>query len=423
MKSITSEKIKMGMLLKLLVLIIPVAFLFPSMIVGGVGFKLDLPLVLLVFFLMIVVYPKYFYDNVVKSILSIVVIVFFSMLISDSFGNYYYSIGDYPHFPSEYIHFFSKAIAFVCFYFVTKNRFISAKLLHKIFIGVFGIGLLFGVGQVLGISLISTISKIYALSENQVYGISSVNTRIFGVSGNILSWAGISGVIFLYTFFFCKNTMLKYCMLLLSIVNVLFTASRSALIALVISLFCYFILKVILEKKYYKIINYVLSFVLAFVTLYYIGIVFFEERFVLIVERFEVLNEVMFTSGRYEQFSRINYLFTQDVFNVIFGIGKPVIDSMNLMEVEFFFIFFTYGIVGIFSQYGFIFYIVHSVKKFKATPYSYFILTSLFFFFIFSFGYFFLREIYSGIIFWCLLGFVFGMHRISNVNNFKMNLK
>jgi len=397
--------LEINRLIKYLAFIVIFSFLLPAFKIGGFGMKPDLiflfPLLLLVLIRDTSIKKQSFF----LKIFSISFLVFISMFLSDTFGVINYGNSSGAYFPTEYIHFVNKVLILYVFYVIGKNNIISNKAFSNVITVIFFSSLIFGLFQIIGISFITGLSDKYALTENQISKISSTNLRIFSVTGNILTWAGWSGFIFLYTVIIYKNSILKWVMLLLSLVNLLFTSSRGALIALAVSLLFYFMFKVYKTRKFSNLLKYIF---ISFISLFIIGwasFSFFEERTILFIDRFYFLNDAIFVSGRNTQLKNIKEVFDTDIWNYFIGIGKPVIDSIDLMEIEFLFILFGYGIVGVILQYSYVLLVLKKALLGLKTIYSELIIIGVLFYLIYSAGYFFLREIYSGLLFWAIIGY------------------
>ncbi|MDM1527397.1 hypothetical protein HX091_15885 [Myroides odoratimimus] len=397
--------------IQILSLLILFSFLLPVFRIGGYGVKLDL---LLLGPLLLALITQNFNakkDNFIKSILRVSICVFFSMFFSNSIGNYFFNDSNFFYFPAEYVHFLSKVLILYCFYLVSREGYLSISFFLKCIEWIFLIAVLVGLFQILNLPFVNKVTEIYALSENQVLGISSLNSRVFSINGNILTWAGWSSIIVIYSIIICNNKLYKTLLFCLGIINLIYSSSRGALIALMLSLIIFLLIKAIVERKISTFfINSLVTLIVGCSTLLSLTY-FFGDRFFTYIERFSVLDDAILKSGRNVQMRNIYTIFSEDSWNFIFGIGKNTVDSIGLMEVEPFFILFSYGVVGFMLQYYFVGKVVaKGIVLSKESKYGLFLVTSVIFYIIFSFGFFFLREIYSGLLFWSIVGFFIGYH-------------
>lgn len=392
-------------LIKLLAFLSLFSFLLPIFKIGGFGMKLDLlllfPLVILTLFIDKDIKKRSFFAK----IFLITFLVFISMFLSNTFGQKYYGNSNGLSFPTEYSSFISKILILYVFYVIGNHHIISYKLFLQVVTIVFLVSLLFGLSQYLGLPFSERLTELYATTENQVLKISTGSIRIFSVTGNVLTWAGWSGFIFVFSIIVYKNKKLKWLILILSSLNLLFSSSRGALIAVIVSLILFMFYKAYKKKNIAFLLKSFFLSGLVLIILSFVSLHFFEDRVLFFIERFYFLNEAVFESGRNIQLQKVSEKFNTDYLNYLFGIGKPIVDSIGLMEVEILFLLFSYGIVGVFLHYAFIVTILKKSLKTKTSVFSDVIIFGILYFLIYSFGYFFLREIYSGLLFWGIIGY------------------
>lgn len=382
------------------------AFLTPIFNIGGFGVKLDLLLLFPLLFLVLLVDRYYKNQKFFKSIIVISILVFVSMLISNTFGQRYYGTKNGISIPTEFISFISKVLIMWVFYIIGKYNILSKKLFFNSITIVFIISLLFGLFQILKVPFVISLSELFASSDNQVLKIGDGGGRIYSITGNVLSWAGWTGFIFIYSLILHKNIFIKWLILLLSFINLLFTSSRGAIIALFISIIAYAFLMSYKKNSIFSFFKYIFISVISLIVIGWLSFYFYETRVLLFIDRFNYLNEAIYVTGRSVQFNNILQIFNTDALNYLFGLGKPIVDSIGLMEVEFLFILISYGVVGLLLQYLFVFIVGRESIKYQITNYSILILIGLLYYIIYSMGYFFLREITSGLLFWSILGYL-----------------
>lgn len=414
---------KLNNYLRLLAYGIIVSFLLPVIKIGSIGFKPDLIFLLLSAPLLLIeqTVTKF---RLIRIYGILLVLLFFSMLISNNMGAFYFFDLYEFSLPTEIYQMFSRLTVFTLFLSIGYYNIIPRRRFIK-FVGiVFLIGLVFGVIQSMGISFISNISlNYYAITDQQVKGFSSSNFRGFGTSGNILTWGGLCVLTFYFFYFLVEHRLFKIAGVVLSIFNILLAASRSALFALALSfLIVYFYENVIVKRNSRKFLLNIF-YVVIFLFLFYKGLeMLFPERIELMMLRLMNSEADMTESSRGAQISRFIGFLNQDPLNYIFGIGKDVLNSMGYMEVEPVFILSAYGVVGIVLHYLTVYYLYKYIKRLKRDDNRYFFLYgSLASMMIFSMGYFFFREAYSGLNFWWLSGYFVGNlyfeFRINNEEN------
>lgn len=391
--------------IKIFALLIIFSFLLPAFRVGGFGMKLDLVLLFPLFIYLFVTKENLIKDSFFIKVFSVTFLVFISTIISGTVGLMYYEHSNSIYFPTEYISFLSKVLVMFSFFEIERRKVVSKELFLNSITFVFIASLSIGLLQILDISAINNLSELYATTENQVAKISEGVSRVYSTTGNVLTWAGWSGFILIFSMIVYKKGVLKWCVIILSVINLLFTSSRGALIAVIVSVLFYFIYVVYKTKKATLFLKYLFYTLISVFILGWISYYFFEERVLFFIDRFRYLNEAIFESGRGSQSDIILTFFNKDAANYIFGIGKPVVDSIGLMEIETLFILFAYGIVGLILQYLFIVLVIRKAMLPRLSVYSMVIIIGIVYFLIYSLGYFFIREIYSGLLFWAIIGY------------------
>jgi len=402
---------KLNFSIRIFVFLIVLSFLFPAIQLFGFGMKPDLLFLYPLFITICIVDVEVKSIKMMKEVFVIALFIFLSMLLSNTLGEYHFFSTFSIKFPTEFLQILNRVLIFYCFFVIGYNNIIKErdfKLLTSI---IFIISLTFGLLQALAFQPVIQISSIFALSDNQVKGFESLNSRIFGTSGNILTWAGLCGFFFLYYFFLLKDyKWLRIVGMALSLINILYSMSRGAIIALFVTMVFSFMLRSLYEKRISK-------FVLRMIQVLIIGYLsatilynIFPERIDVFLTRMTNLDSEVSEVGRAAQLASVKQFFDRDMWNYLFGIGKAKLDSIGLMEVEFLFILFAYGVLGIALTYLMIFKVMSKSKLLMSynTDVSFFVICSFVFYLIFSFGYFFIKEIYSGLIFWYVTAFYFG---------------
>lgn len=403
-------------ILRVIGLLIIISVLLPSTRIVF-SFKPDLPLVLSAAVLLMLE-KKVAGFPVVVHFQVLAALIFGSMLLSDNIGNL--SLGVLDRLlvvPTEFMQVLSRVLVFYLFAYIGYFNVISQKLFYKTVAGVFICALVWGILQITDIGIVRTISLKYALSDLQMNVLQSSRTRIFGTAGNAITWGGLSVLMF-YFFFFLGRRLLpivRYLAIIISLVNVIFCSSRSALFALAIS---FIIMQFIIP--FYKKTGRRLVLALGrnlLLTIVCIGVIlaaaftFVPERVAMVVARIDNTEEDLTEEGRGGQLNYFIDLFNDNQLNYIFGIGKPTVDKLSFMEMEPFFLLFAYGIVGVILHYFMLLILLRSASKLKRFDLEayFFIISTALFYLVFSFGFFFFREVISGLPFWWLSGYLIGV--------------
>lgn len=396
-------------LVKILALGIIISFLLPVIKVGSIGFKPDLIFLFLALPVLMLKQRKLFF---IKKLIFITFLIFITMLISNNIGNYYYSDIYTFSFPTEFYQVFSRVVAFILFFNIANYQIIEYKKFVFYFSFVFFIGLFFGVLQFLNIGIIQDISlKYYALTETQMSGFQSLNFRGFGTAGNIITWGGICCMIFYFFYFLVEKKSYRLLGCILSIFNVLITASRAALLALVFSfLIVYFYQIIFIKRSLGAFIKQIVYASLGVILLYILASIYIPDRLEFLELRLSKSEEDLTQGGRGAQIKFFMNFMSSDNWNFLFGIGKPTLNDMGYMEMEPLFLLVGYGIFGVILHYIILVYIYRFAQKLRFVDLKIylFILGSLLCYLVFSIGFFFFREPYSGMIYWCVLGYLIG---------------
>jgi len=402
---------RLDTLIRFLAFLIIFSFLLPVFKVGGFGMKPDLPILFPLLFLVLMTDKKVKSLNLFRKISIITFLLFFNMLLSGTFGLNYFNQNSRIYFPTEFIQIFSRVSVFYCFFYIAYNQVIVFNSFKKQLNLIFIVALLFGFFQSINLPFIKEISNLYVLTDTQARVFDSVNQRGFGVAGNVLTWGGLSGFVFYYFYFLSENKLIKLIGCCLALINVSFSVSRSALISLGVSFVLINLIVALFVKKdliaFFKVF---LTVVLTVFTVIYSFVSFFPSRYELILMRFSYMDDALYESGRGAQREFFIKLMNSDYLNYFIGIGKPVLDGLGYMEMEPLFLLVAYGIVGVILHYLLIFVSLKKAFeiKYRDEKMFAFIGGTTIFYLIFSFGFFFMREIYSGMIFWIVMGYFIG---------------
>lgn len=399
--------------LKICAVLIVIAYLLPVVEFAGYGFKLDLPILFLATPIVLIGQSALLKTKILQKFILVFIGAFSLMFFTDTLGTYVYSGKISLRFPSEAVQVFSRVFVFILFFIVASKKILSQNNFIWLISFTFILGLIFGLFQFLDIFNAREISlEYYALTENQHAGFSSLNFRGFGTSGNILTWGGLSIISFYFFYFVANGRLLKITGSMLSVINILFTLSRGALISLLLSFVLILIIQELSKQKavFIKVMR-LTALMVILVGLVAVLVYFFEERYTLLITRMESLGSELSSTGRASQLNDFFRVFSPTLLTFIFGVGKPEMDNFGLLEVEPFYYLATHGIVLTAMLYSLVYFTLkysNSYLKRYDKNHHQFILATTFAMLLFSSGYYFLREIYSGMIFWILTGYLLG---------------
>ncbi len=402
----------MGSALRLWFYLIIASFLIPSISLGVFSFRPDLFLSVGLGFIFITTGKVAKIPFKIQLMLMLALVITVLMFLSDSIGLSVASNSTRLYFPTEAIQILARVMAFVVFFVVAYRGWFSYIKLHKWLIAFFSISLLWGVLQRMNISLVNTISKnVYAASRMQQLSFGDDGLRVFGTAGNIIAWGGFCVFIFWYVFFKEKRRLVKISLLLLVVANLIFSASRASIIALVVSFIFIQIFRIKWDKKMiWNFVKVILGILILSVTTYLILSSFFGERLEYLIFRFSSTTADMTSSGRGAQLDFFLGMLAEDPVLLFFGLGKPTLDHMGYLEVEPVFLLVAYGILGALLHYYLlliIFRLAKRVKSFDRNTYM-LIVAWISSYMVFSVGFFFFRELVVGLPFWWLSGFLLG---------------
>lgn len=387
--------------------LILILILSPIVKVSNFGFKLDLILSCFCFIEILLIPTFYFRKKIPLFFIITSLLLFVLMIISNNFGQIY--ISDFElSFPREFIQFLSRVSIFIFVFRIFYDGIIKTYTALK-FISLFNLlVLVIGVVQINDILGLNNIfSNLYTANSNQSNAfLNSVNIRVFGVAGNPISWSGYSMLSFFFYLILTKSKKIKYLGIFLSIINMIFAASKSAIIGVSFTLFLLPLFKnfiynnnfILLIKRYLILTSLIFACIYFFVTN-------LKENFFLI-KRFEVFfNDGISQNTRFIQvYDAINLMFDYP-FSFFIGLGKPIVYKiLEYVEIEFFYLLVTYGFFGVLLHYLLLIIILYYSYRVRRVNFSYtfFIFCSTFSYLFFSIGFYFFRELNVGLSFWII---------------------
>lgn len=389
--------------------------LSPIISIFSLNFKIDIFLTIFCAFDVLINARFYLRKKIGIAFLSISVLIFVLMLLSNNLGTFI--LRDFNlSFPTEYIQIFSRVFSFLFMYRLFYDKFSSVVKVIKFISFIFIVCLIIGVSQINDIlGLNSIFSELFSASENQhnKFMQGGVGVRIFGISGNPISWGGFS--LFLLIFFYTlTDNKTKFIGVFLSLINIIFSVSKSAYLGLLISVLIFPLLKVFFFKK-----NILFLFKSYFSILVLIGIILTPIIYLLgdnlnfILFRLnDFINSGLSSNIRWIQVLDSMSMMFSNPYSFYIGIGKPMVYKfLEFVEIEFVYLLVTYGIVGLTLHYALLLFLMYySVKSRKNVPrYSLFLILTTIAYLSYSLGFYFFRELQVGLSFWIVNGILFSV--------------
>jgi hypothetical protein len=387
----------------------------PIFSIFSLNFKIDVFLTIFCAFDVVINSRFYLRKKIGIAFLSISVLIFLLMLLSNNLGTLV--LQDFNlSLPTEYLQVFSRVFCFLFMYRLFYDKFSSIKKVLKFLSFIFIVCLIIGVFQINDIISLNTIfSELYSANENQNNNFLKGGTgvRIFGVAGNPISWGGFS--LFLLIFFYVlTNNKIKFIGVLLSLINIIFSVSKSAYLGLFVSILIFPILKVLIYKKNilfllksYCIILLVIGILLTPI-FYFLG----DNLNFILFRLNDFANSGISANTRWIQVLDSISLMFNNPYSFYIGVGKPMVYKiLEYVEIEFIYLLVTYGFIGLTLHYSLLFFLIYySVKSCKTAPrYSLFLILSTIAYLSFSIGFYFFRELNVGLSFWIVNGILFSL--------------
>lgn len=336
-------------------------------------------------------------------------------------------------FPSEMWQYVRRMAFFYCGFSLARENRVSAKCAFFSFLGLVVTAGLVGLLQAIpGSSLGEMLASLYYSTERQFTQLAQrayAFRRIFGVAGNSISWGGFCAfgcALSVYpliagsrSFFVERNFTSKILIVscaFICLLNVLFSASRSAVMA-VFSLGI-FLMVLGLSSRYERsgqMLRCLLLFILSVTILGY----FFVDRVDFILFRYEaLLGGLQKGTGRIEQIELAMKLLAEHPLSIALGTGnaaqRSLVKSFGI-EVEPVYLLVNYGVSGFLLRYGLllaVFRYACASRRKSGDPFSQNLagatMCAIVVYLSFSLGFFFFQELHVGTFPWLLFGWVAG---------------
>lgn len=423
-------KIKPNNLILFIVLLLSI---FPTVNIGSFEMPILyflLPIGVLVFLLIIFSWIKI--PRIVKYIILIGSLIIIEVFISTMNG----TITAFNRFifPTDIIQYVVRFLFLISFIVVFYKGEIEADIFIKYFLIFLNIGMLIGILQWIPWPGRELFIKLYPYRDG-IEQLSQLNRplhllRLHGIAQFATANGGLAAFFFIFGYsvfkYYKKHKFLSVLLMILSIINIFASQARAGILALVFSIFLFYIVSVYINRKTFKPTMYAIFVVLAIILigqqLYNMGNPFINHM----VYRWRVLFETQ-GGARVDQMRYFLFLIGNNIFYYLFGLSKQVVNQSAFsygVEIEPVNIFVTYGALGFVLQYTLVaillIYFLKSMRKVIENKACLALLIAsfvgLFSYQVFSIGYYFFREIRVGLFPWILMGVAIGVYEKYKLN-------
>lgn len=318
-----------------------------------------------------------------------------------------------------------RIITFLIFAYIGKYE--NEKILKKtiyIFLIVLILYQLIGLLQIISGNIGIILSEIYSRTEKQLdIAMNTFGKRIFGIAGFSTAWGGFSGFSLfaihgLFTLLTKNNKSEKTIILkpivsfslVLCIINIYYSGSRSAIIASFIAIVFYLLLT-LKEKPFFLIKKTPIIILISLGMTYFI--IKNIDNFEFIIYRFSQLSETG-GGGRDNQVT-LALTLINTLYEWTLGISNNVQRTLGIshgIEIEYINILVNYGVIGLILLYSSLLILYFSLNKYKYNINYLNIYISgkaiIILYLVFSAGYFFFAELIVGTIPWAYFGLIYG---------------
>lgn len=346
-----------------------------------------------------------------------------------------YDFFDKFYFPTEMWQYAKRMLYFTVAYYISRRDIITSRIFFEILILSLLLIELVGIIQIYSTSFGHYLASFYTRTDAQLILLierSHSAKRIFGVAGFSNAWGAFS------VFAFCVSTSSLFLkktsgyreifhfvssilLLCFSLLNIWFSSSRGAILALLFVIISLVIITFFTSGKSINILLKCFSLFLLLSVFGWIYLHYFDQgRLNTIIYRFNTLY-ITLGGARVDQILLSLSLLTGP-YELFFGIGNLAQRTYGVSfgaESEPFFLLINYGITGFFLRYLLIFFIAKHAYHILANyqyhntnyPLALAALLSFVGYLSFSFTYFFFHELYIGTMPWLLFGWVYGIER------------
>ncbi|SPD74600.1 conserved membrane hypothetical protein [uncultured Desulfobacterium sp.] len=401
--------------------------LVPHLEIGGISIGLDdaSAIVLIIAFVgYFLLKPKNLFlrrDGLL--ITGLWVCLIFTGVIFSVIGGLFYI--DEFRLPSEMWQYVKRMLFFCCTCYVSYRSLISSRNFCRCLNYVLMVAFFIGILQVFPGSIGNHLASLYARTEGQLACAENpfAYLRNYGVAGFSTAWGGFAvfGVaVSLGGLLAGREAQVKrrfysfklWLLLVLALINILFSGSRAAIAALLAVYILAVLLGVIyMRRKLRFLLYYVGGFVLVSGWFTYA----FWNKLLFLVFRFGALIDQ--SGGNRVEQVKAGLSLLRNSKDWLFGVGNATQRALATSfgtEVEPAYLLVNYGILGVVLRYGLLLVIfIYAWRQIKSAAQNdrdlaIATILSLAGYFVFSFGYFFFQELYVGMLPWLIFGWVVG---------------
>ena len=411
-------------------LILAATVLVPHVVVGGIALGMDdaLALVLLAILLLALLARRnapLAPMTLLTAYLWIAIVVHGCLMGLAATAQYF----GQPAFPTEMWQYLKRLAFFYAAFFIASTRCGVTEAAYKGLVVVLLLATVIGVLQIGHGSVSQGLSSLYARTDAQLELLverTFATRRIYGVAGNSGAWGGFC--------VFIAATALPlvlvrgqkairhrfwrlaaWSLLILAVVNLLFSASRGALAAFLAVLLLKATIEVAIRGGGFRALAKWLAAALAMSVLaFYFAI----DRVALLGLRLLALLE-QGGGKRVDQVSVVLSLL-DSASALVTGVSNSVQRTYGIsygVEVEPVYLLVNYGVIGIVCRYGLLLLVAWCALAVSRRPDPWesaagvAALLAVMGYVVFSLGYFFFQEQYVGLLPWLLFGTVAGLHQ------------
>lgn len=363
-----------------------------------------------------------------KFIMLIFIVIMLEIFLSTLYGTVM-ALGKFD-FPTDIIQYFARLMTIISFITIFYYGKIDADSFIKYFLIILNIGMLIGILQWIPWPGREFFIELYPFRDGSLQ-LSQLNRqlsdlRLHGIAQMATANGGLATFFFVFGFsifiFYKKYRFLTVSLMTLSLINIFASQARAGILALVFSMFLFYVVSIYVNKKSFKPTFYFIFIVIASL---FIGVYLYKNDNPFIHKMIYRWN-VLFETGGGSRIEQVNYFLSliENPFQFLFGLSKQVINQSLItfgVEIEPVNIFVTYGAIGFLLQYllviTLLFYFLKNMRNSIANKASIALLAAsfigLFSYQIFSVAYYFFRETRVGLFPWILMGVAIGVYERS----------
>lgn len=410
----------------LMLFIVLLLSIFPAVNIGSFTMPiLYLLLPMQTMIILLIIFNWIRVPKITKHIIILALLITVEIFISTINGTI--SIFNRFIFSTDVIQYIARFLFLVYFIVIFYKEKVDSAIFIKYFLIILNIGMLIGILQWIPWPGREFFIRLYPFRDGSEQ-LSQLNRglsyiRVHGLAQHATSNGGLAAFFFVFAYsvfkYYKKHKFLSILLMLLSIINIFASQARGGILALIFSLFLFYIINIYVDRRIFKPTVYMLISIIGVTLLvwqlYNNGNPFIGQM----IYRWRVLFDLL---GGY-RVDQAKYFFSLITSwdKYIFGLSKQVINQSAIsfgVEIEPINIFVTYGALGFILQYSLIvmllIYFFKNIRKAINDKACLTLLVAsfvgLFSYQVFSIAYYFFREIRVGLFPWILMGVTIGVY-------------